>query len=64
MSRPLFIAISPYGVFVQYCSQCGHGEFIADGSEVRCSRCGSAIARFSEEYTAQLENINLEGMFH
>ena len=62
--RPLFLAVSPYGVFIQVCSVCGGEDFmpIEDGKFFACACCGLKIARWSSEYSAQLECVGDHGV--
>lgn len=58
-TMPLFIAIAPYGVFLQFCVKCGHEDFILieDNTYLACAKCGAKIAKWNAEYTAKLESV-------
>ena len=57
--RPLYIAISPYGVYIQFCTKCEHGKFlpVEDNKYLACEKCGAKIAIYDAKHTAQLENV-------
>lgn len=59
-TMPLYIAITPIGVYLQSCVKCGHGQFklIDDNEWLVCAKCDSRIARFDAGFTAALSGGN------
>jgi len=55
-TMPLYIAISPIGVFLQSCVKCGHDQFklIDDNTHLACAKCEARIAKFDAIHTAAL----------
>jgi len=56
-TMPLYIAISPHGVYLQSCVKCKSDQFkLVDNNEhLACAKCGTKIARYNATFTAALE---------
>ena len=59
-SKPnkLFIAISPFGVYVRFCPKCGEDaesfDIIDENQYIACRKCGTKFGKWSAEETAKL----------
>ena len=56
-TMPLYIAITPFGVYLQSCVECGCDQYklVDDNNYLACAECGSKIAVFDPVFTAALE---------
>lgn len=64
--RPLLIAIAPYGVYVQFCTNCQHGQFVPveNNKYLACEKCGLKMAVFDPKHTAILDDVGENRTFH